>query len=81
MSTAFEWSPAAAAILPTLESLPRDEQRRLGQFLLELGDGTSAEQDTAFRSELLRRSEDLRTGRVAGIPGDEVFQRAREQFR
>jgi putative addiction module component (TIGR02574 family) len=81
MSTTLEWSPAAAAILPALQSLPRDEQRRLGQLLLESGDGTSPEEEAALKSELLRRSEDLRTGRVSGIPGDEVFRRAREQFR
>ncbi len=81
MSTTLEWSPAAAAILPALQSLPRDEQRRLGQLLLELGDGTSPEEEAALKSKLLRRSEDLRAGRVAAVPGDEVFRRAREQLR
>lgn len=82
MPMTLEWSAAAAAVLPTLQTLAPEEQRRLGQMLLELGDGRSPEIDEAGRkAELLRRSEDLRAGRVAGVPGDEVFRRAREQFR
>lgn len=82
MSTTGGWSPAAAAVLPALQSLPRDEPHRLGQLLLDCGgEGDPPEGDEAIEADLLRRSEDLRTGRVSGVPGDVVFRRAREQFR
>ena len=39
-----------------------------------------AEYDPAFVAELNRRIEDIQSGKVKGVPADEVFRRLREKY-
>jgi putative addiction module component (TIGR02574 family) len=66
-----------------LVQLSEDERAELAHFLLEsLGppNGENGELDDALKTELARRSEELASGRVQGIPAEEVLKELREQY-
>jgi putative addiction module component (TIGR02574 family) len=53
--------------------LPRSERARLAEALIASLD-EEAEIDEAWRQEIARRVEDLRSGSVAVVPSEEVFE-------
>lgn len=68
---------AAAAL-----KLERGERAKLASRLIRSLDAEEAELspeewETVWAEEVDRRLEDLRQGRVKGVPGEEVFARAR----
>jgi putative addiction module component (TIGR02574 family) len=64
-----------------LTSLPREERARLRDLLdASLGGEQTAEIAAAWSQEASRRLEELRSGKVAGVPVSESLSRAREQF-
>ncbi|MEX2583849.1 MAG: addiction module protein [Gemmatimonadota bacterium] len=64
-----------------LTSLPRDERARLRDLLdASLGGEQTPEIAAAWSREAGRRLEELRSGKVAGVPVAESLQRARERF-
>lgn len=63
----------AAAIADQLLALPTGERARLAQLLLASLEGPDEEAAAAWDSEIASRAEDLRSGRVAGVPAADVF--------
>jgi putative addiction module component (TIGR02574 family) len=69
---------------PNIEELAKEtmaldiEDRALlaGKLLLSLDEPTSSELERLWLDEAERRLESYRTGRVQGIPADDVFRRA-----
>jgi len=61
-------------------SLPADERARLAEALIESLD-EDARLQQAWDEEIGRRVEDLRSGRVKGIPAEEVFAEMEELLR
>ncbi len=53
-------------------SLPTDARARIARALIESLD-EDAEVERAWQEEVQRRLDDLRSGRVEGIPAEEVF--------
>lgn len=53
-------------------SLPTDARARIALALIESLD-EDAEVERAWQEEVQRRLDDLRSGRVQGIPAEEVF--------
>jgi putative addiction module component (TIGR02574 family) len=53
-------------------SLPTDVRARIARALIESLD-EDAEVERAWQEEIQRRLDDLRSGRVQGIPAEEVF--------
>jgi putative addiction module component (TIGR02574 family) len=61
------------------EALSLDIQSRanlVGKLLLSLDEPTVSEVERLWLDEAERRLNDYRTGKVQGIPGNEVFKRA-----
>jgi putative addiction module component (TIGR02574 family) len=57
---------------------------KVGELLGRLADdlhGTDSETEAAWEVEIGRRLEDIRSGRVQGIPGEEVSARAQDAGR
>jgi len=62
-------------------SLPIEERMMMVDCLLKSLNPPDPEIDQKWGSLARRRLEDLRSGRVQGIPGDEVFDSIWKQFR
>ena len=63
-------------------SLPSDARALLADRLVESLDPlTDQDVRSAWAAEALRRLDDLRTGRVAGVPANEALLQARLQFK
>ncbi len=74
-------SETAAQLLSTLLALPPEDRELIAHRLLEsLGDGPDVEEDAAFLATLNRRIEEIETGKVQGVPAEEVFRRLREKY-
>ena len=59
--------------------LSRDERARLAEFLVEsLAADSAGPIHHRWLAEAIRRRDDLASGRVAGIPGDEALRRVRD---
>jgi putative addiction module component (TIGR02574 family) len=56
-----------------LLALPSWERARLAELLLASLEGRDAGAAEAWDQEIARRAADLASGRVAGIPADDVF--------
>ena len=70
----------ADALAGQLLALPTDDRARLAELLLASLEGRDAGAADAWEKEIARRSADLATGRVAGIPADEVFAEVQRQL-
>lgn len=57
-----------------------DRTRLAGKLLLSLDEPSSAELDRLWLDEAERRLEDFRSGKVQGIPAEDVFRRAISQL-
>jgi putative addiction module component (TIGR02574 family) len=70
----------------TLDQIVEETRQLPGDVVAELVDrimlakhgGIEPKVDTAWHSEIHRRIDDIRSGREAGLPGEEVMARARK---
>jgi putative addiction module component (TIGR02574 family) len=72
-------SDAVEKLKPELVRLTEDERADLAHFLLSSLDDTDAD-SSDFAETLDRRSEELKSGAVAGIPSEEVLERLRAKY-
>jgi putative addiction module component (TIGR02574 family) len=61
-------------------SLPLDERSLVVDCLLKSFNPTEAEIDKKWAAIAKQRLNELRTGQVKAIPGDEVFKKIRDKF-
>lgn len=61
-------------------SLPVEERALIADSLLRSLNAPSSDMDTKWTEAARRRLEELRSGTVKAIPGDEVFERVRKRF-
>jgi putative addiction module component (TIGR02574 family) len=61
-------------------ALPIDEKALLVETLLDSMYPNQKEIDELWKVEAQRRVEEVRSGRVTPIPGDQVFDEIRERF-
>ena len=72
-------SEAAERLKPELSRLSDEERADLAYFLISSLDGTESE--VGDMAELLdRRSEELRSGTVVGVPAEEALGRLRAKY-
>lgn len=72
--------PSTAEIIHEAESLPVEERALVVDFLLRSLNPPDPEIDRKWASVAKRRLEELRSGRVKPIPGEEVFAGIRQRF-
>lgn len=76
-------SEAAEKLMADLLKLPESERLEIADLIyasLPPPPGVASEDDPIFDAMLRRRIEDLETGRVVGIPAEQVMQRLREKY-
>lgn len=62
------------------DALTVDEKTLLVERLLESMHPTNKEIDELWKIEVEKRVDDIRSGKVKTIPGDEVFAKVRKRF-
>lgn len=67
-------------IIEEAESLPVEERAKVIDSLLRTLNPVSADVDVEWIKVAKRRLEEMRSGRVTAIPGDEVFAKIRGRF-
>ena len=67
-------------IMERAEMLPIDLKLELVDRLLESIGPTQAEIDELWKIEVERRVEEVRSGKVKTIPGEQVFEEIRNRF-
>ncbi|MBK9214792.1 MAG: addiction module protein [Chloracidobacterium sp.] len=67
-------------IMDRAEMLPIDLKLELVDRLLESVSPSQKEIDERWKIEIERRVEEVRSGKVKTIPGEEVFARIRERY-
>jgi putative addiction module component (TIGR02574 family) len=67
-------------LLKEVLSLPVEQRALLADTILKSLNAPEADLDRIWIEEAKRRLEELRSGRVKAVPGDEVFQRVRARF-
>jgi putative addiction module component (TIGR02574 family) len=72
--------PSTAEIIHDAESLPVEERTVVVDSLLRSLNPPDPEIDRKWAAVAKRRLEELRSGRVKPIPGEEVFARIRQRF-
>jgi len=72
--------PNTAQIIQEAESLPVEERTVVVDSLLRSLNPPDPEVDRKWSAVAKRRLEDLRSGRVKPIPGEEVFARIRQRL-
>ena len=73
-----------AELMEDAAELPGEDQLKLARILLELSESDSAlapDVEEAWDKEIDRRLEELRSGKVKGVPLDEVRKRIESRFR
>lgn len=64
-----------------LTQLPIDDRAELASFLIEsLDEGADPDAEAAWDAELARRSEEIRSGKVVGVPAEKVFAELRAKY-
>ena len=71
---------STAEIIHEAESLPVEERTVVVDSLLRSLNPPDPEVDRKWAAVAKRRLEELRSGRVKPIPGEEVFARIRQRF-
>lgn len=69
-----------AELISMVESLPIDVRITLVDRILESLSPTEKEIDELWKAEVERRIEEVESGRVQTVPGEEVFAKIRERF-
>jgi len=72
--------PSTAEIIREAESLPVEERAVVVDSLLRSLNTPDPEIDRKWAAVARRRLEELRSGHVKPIPGEEVFARIRKRF-
>ncbi len=72
--------PSTAEIIHEAEALPVEERTLVVESLLRSLNPPDPEIDREWAVVAKRRLEELRSGQVKPVPGDEVFARIRERF-
>lgn len=72
--------PSTAEIIREAESLPVEERAVVVESLFRSLNPPDLEIDKKWASVAKRRLEELRSGRVKPIPGEEVFAKIRQRF-
>ena len=72
--------PSTAEIIHEAEALPVEERALVVESLLRSLNPPDPETDQKWVAVAKRRLEELRSGRVKPVPGDDVFARIRERF-
>lgn len=72
--------PNTAEIIHEAESLPVEERTLVVDSLLRSLNPPDPEIDRKWAAVAKRRLEELRSGRVTPIPGEEVFAKIRQRF-
>lgn len=72
--------PNTADIIREAESLPVEERTLIVESLLRSLNPPDPEIDKKWAAVARRRLEELRSGRVTPVPGEEVFARIRQRF-
>ncbi len=76
-------SAEAEKLMPALDALSIEDQVGIADRLLaspELESASPDEVNVAWRDELRRRVEEIKSGKVVGIPAVEVFRRMHEKY-
>ena len=64
-----------------LVQLPIEDRAELASFLIEsLDQGADSDAEAAWDAELARRAEEIRTGKVVGVPAEKVFADLRAKY-
>ena len=71
----------AAAIADQLLARPSPDRARLAELLLASLEGVDPDADTLWDQEIDRRSMELASGRVVGIPAADVFAEVERRLR
>jgi putative addiction module component (TIGR02574 family) len=69
-----------AEIIHAAESLPVEERALVVESLLRSLNSVDPEIDRKWAAVAKRRLEELRSGRVKAVPGEEVFAKIRQRF-
>ena len=72
--------PNAAEIIHEAESLPVEDRALVVDSLLRSLNPPDPEIDKKWAATAKRRLEELRSGRVRPVPGEDVFARIRQRF-
>jgi putative addiction module component (TIGR02574 family) len=72
--------PSTAQIIHEAESLPVEERTLVVDSLLRSLNPPDPELDRVWAAVAKRRLEELRSGRVQPVPGEEVFAKLRRRF-
>jgi putative addiction module component (TIGR02574 family) len=83
MTTTTELSEAAEKLIPVLDSLSESDRAGLARRLLAGLYGPEedpAEVKTAWTAELRRRVEEIKSGKMVGIPAEEVDRMMAEKY-
>ena len=72
--------PNTAEIIREAESLPVEERTLVVESLLRSLNPPDPEIDRKWAAVAKRRLEDLRSGRVKPVPGEEIFAKIRQRF-
>lgn len=70
-----------AEIMDVVDSLPIDMKLELIDHLLESISPPQSEIDEAWKDEVERRIDEVESGKVKPVPGEEVFARLRERYK
>jgi putative addiction module component (TIGR02574 family) len=64
-----------------IEELSKEERADLAYFLLQTLEPEEKGASSAWDVEIARRVDEIRSGRVAGKPAEQVFAELRERYR
>jgi putative addiction module component (TIGR02574 family) len=72
---------AAEKLKAQLSQLSMQERAELAHFLIHsLDEGVDADAEAAWDAELVRRMEEIRSGKTVGEPADKVFAELRKKY-
>lgn len=82
MTETIELSPEAEKLKPALDALSVKDRLKLAYYLQSSAEPEDdpAEVRAAWGIEIRRRVEEIKSGKVEGIPADEVFREMREKY-
>jgi putative addiction module component (TIGR02574 family) len=83
MTTTTELSEAAEKLIPALDALSTKDREALARRLLASLDGPAedpAEVQAAWKAEIRRRVEEVKSGKATGVPAEEVDRMMREKY-
>jgi putative addiction module component (TIGR02574 family) len=70
----------AAEIIQEAESLPKEQQAEVVDFLLQNLHAPEPSLDAKWAAQAKRRLAELRDGTATAVPGEQVFARIRERY-